>query len=167
LFSSPHHFGIKKKKWNYYPKIPYKVYKVDSAITNLGAFARHIGCTKATIRFFNPWLLHDHLPNPGGKIYEIRIPSDPTADYSSYISDLVGEHGGLSQDPEEAPVKEDLQQPDTTKSSAKIILHVVRDNERIEELAGFYEVNPSNLRKWNSIRDKEEAVPGQTLSIYY
>lgn len=167
LFSSPQHFGIKKRKWSYYPPIPFKVYKVDTTINNLGALAKHIGCSKATIHFFNPWLLQDRLPNPDRKVYEIRVPRDLTADYSSYISDLTGQHGSLAQDPDEAPVNDEKQTSDSLQSNQKIIFHIVRDNEKIEDLAGFYEVKPANLRKWNKLKEREEAVPGQTLSIYY
>ncbi|MBA3664723.1 MAG: transglycosylase SLT domain-containing protein [Bacteroidetes bacterium] len=167
LFSSPQHFGLKKKKWTYYTPIPYKVYKVDSAISNLSAFAKHVGCNKATIKFFNPWLLQDFLPNPTRKTYEIRVPKNLTADYSTYIRDLAGEDGGLSQDPEEAPVKTEVGVKDTLTTNAKMILHVVKENETIEELADFYEVKASQLRKWNNLKEKQEAVAGQTLSIYY
>jgi LysM repeat protein len=167
LFSSPGHFGIKKKKWSYYPQIPYKVYKVDTAITNLAAFAKHIGCSKAIIKFFNPWLLQDVLPKTEGKTYEIRIPKNLNADYSSYIRDLTGQDGSLNQDPEEAPDTTTKPVKDTTQVSAKIIYHVVKEKETLDELAGFYEVKTENLRKWNDLKDKQEAAVGQTLSIHY
>jgi membrane-bound lytic murein transglycosylase D len=167
LFSSPQHFGIKKKKWNYYPPIPYKVYKVDSAINNLAAFAKHVGCNKATVKFFNPWILQDHLPNPEHKTYEIRIPKNLTADYSSYITDLTGANGRVNQDAEEAPVKAEAMVQDSLIAYKQTIMHVVKENDRIDDLAAFYEVSAANLRKWNNLKEKQEAVPGQTLSIHY
>jgi hypothetical protein len=57
LFSSPSHFGIKKKKFTYIPVIPFRIFKVDSSITSLGAFAKYCGCTKSTIKFFNPRII--------------------------------------------------------------------------------------------------------------
>jgi hypothetical protein len=167
LFSSPGHFGIKKKKWTYYPVIPFKTYKVDTAITNLNAFAKYVGCNKATIRFFNPWLLQDVLPKTEGKTYEIRVPKNLKADYSSYIRDLTGQDGSLNQDPDEAPEKTIEADNDTTQVFKKTILHIVKEKETIDELAGFYEVKADNLRKWNNIKEKQEAVVGQTLSIHY
>lgn len=167
LLSSPHHFGIKKKKWKYLPVIAYKIHKVDSVVTNLSNLAKFIGCNKATIRFFNPWILQDRLPNEEGKVYEIRVPKNRTADYSSYIKDLAGQDGSLSQDPEEPPVRLETIEQDSLLLNKKMITHVVRENETINTLADFYEVKADNLRKWNNITEKQEAVPGQTLSIFY
>ncbi|MCW3078329.1 MAG: Murein transglycosylase [Bacteroidetes bacterium] len=167
LFASPQHFGIKKKKWNYYPLIPFKVYKVDSSITNLSAFAKHIGCNKATVKFFNPWLLQDVLPNPEKKVYEIRVPKNLTADYSSYIRDLEGEDGSLNQDEEDAPQKSETPGQDSLLNNKKVITHVFKEGETIESISDFYEVKPSNLRTWNNLKEKQEAVPGQTLNIYF
>lgn len=89
LFSSPSHFGIKKKKWSYFPKIAYTVYKVDSTITDLDGFARLLGVRTITLKQFNPWLIGGELPNPAKKTYEIRIPKNRTADYTGYVRDLL------------------------------------------------------------------------------
>jgi len=105
LFSSPTHFGIKKKKMRYLTPIPYKVYKVDTALTDLQFLATHAKCSKAMIKLFNPWILGDHLPNPDHKVYHIRVPKNLKGDYSSYLRDLNGEDGDLNMDPESAPVK--------------------------------------------------------------
>lgn len=121
LFASPAHFGIKKKKWNYFPPIAFKTFKIDSSITNLQGLAKHLNCTKATIKFFNPWLLQDVLPNPDKKIYAFRIPRNLKSDYSSYILDLKGEAGDLGMDTIAAPIKSDVitQQDTTSKTSEK------------------------------------------------
>lgn len=89
LFSSPGHFGIKKKKWSYYPKMSLLTYKVDSTINNLATFAKHIGCEKSLIRAFNPWLLKDRLQNPEKHLYEINVPKNQKNDYSTYLIDLA------------------------------------------------------------------------------
>ena len=98
LFESPSQFGLKNKKLNYMPLIQFKVIKVDSAITNMEALAKHLNCNKALILFFNPWLMQEILPNPDKKLYEIRIPKNMTKDYSSYISDLTGKEENLQSD---------------------------------------------------------------------
>lgn len=166
LFSSPQHFGIKKKKWRYYPVIPYTIYKVDSSVTNLKTLAKHIGCNKATIRFFNPWILRDQLPNTDIKTYEIRIPKNLTADYSSYIRDLAGVDGAFNPIQEEPPITAIVKE-DSLGLNRKIVLHLVKENETIDELAVFYEVKPEELRKWNGIKDNQQAATGQTLSIIF
>lgn len=87
LFSSPGHFGIKKRKWNYYPKIDYRSVVVDSSLTGLTALAAFLNTSAVIIRQHNPWLLQNSLPNPTGKKYTIKVPRK-LADYSGYITDL-------------------------------------------------------------------------------
>lgn len=117
LFYSPKHFGIKKKKWKYLNPIPFKIYKVDSTITDLKFLAEYAKCSKAMIKLFNPWILGNELPNPDGKTYSIRVPKNLKADYSSYLRDLNGEDGDLNMDPESAPVKVIQEVKDTLKQN--------------------------------------------------
>jgi len=167
LFASPKHFGIKKKKWNYLAPIPFKTYKIDSSVTNLPALAKYLGCNKATLKLFNPWLLQDVLPNPNMKTYLLRVPKNLKQDYSSYIKDLNGQDGDLSMDPESVPLNDDKASRDSLSTLEKIIFHVVKEKENVKEIADFYEVKEDQLRKWNNIKEKEEAVVGQTLSVIY
>ena len=175
LFSSPGHFGIKKKKWGYFSKIPMLVFKVDSSITNLAAFAAHIGSDIATIHAFNPWLLSNVLSNPTNKVYEICIPKNPKEDYSTYTSDLRG--GNLEQLP--APEKSLLTEVASADTSAPAVLsgtlapdvkaeyHVLQDNETLKGLAEEYNVKEEQLKEWNGITEMKPAVIGQTLVIYF
>jgi membrane-bound lytic murein transglycosylase D len=87
LFSSPGHFGIKKRKWNYYPRIDYRSVIVDSSLTSLTALAAHMQTSPAAIRQHNPWLLNTSLVNVSKKKYLIKVPRK-TGDYSGYIKDL-------------------------------------------------------------------------------
>lgn len=130
LFSSPTHFGIKKKKWRYYPKIAFHTYKIDSTISNLSAFAKHIGCNKSMIRFFNPWILQDALPNPEHKVYEIRIPKNLRADYSGYIKDLTGLDGSPLQD-ETLPLQN--KENDSLVVFDKTVMNVGKNNETADD----------------------------------
>jgi hypothetical protein len=113
LFSNPAHFGIKKKKLNYFSKIPLKTFKVDSTITNISYLAKNLGCSKAILKLYNPWFLGEILPNPENKIYLFKIPKNPKNDYSSYIRDLLGEDGVLNSENEvgkelEVPISDSL-----------------------------------------------------------
>jgi len=166
LFSSPGHFGIKKKKWNYYPKIQYKIFKVDSSIQSLSVFAKIIGCTAGAIRLFNPWLLKDELNNPAKKTYEIRIPKNMAADYSGYLKDLLAEEGTLVQyaNPVVTLQKADT---DTMGLIKKTIHYVVKVDEPLKNLATFLKVKEEDLRKWNKLNEQQQAVSGQTLVIQY
>lgn len=108
LFSSPEHFGIRKRKWNYLPRIQYKTFVVDTALTTLDGLATVAGTTPGTIRSFNPWLRQNSLPASGRK-YEIRIPKK-MGDYSGYVADLLPE-ADLPLKNETVPAG--LQKPDT------------------------------------------------------
>lgn len=116
LFSNPGHFGIKKKKLTYFAKIPLKIYKVDSSITNIAFLAKYFGCSKAVIKLHNPWLLGESLQNPENKMYEFKIPKNLKTDYSSYIIDLLGEDG-VSVKETEIFNGTDTKVQDTTKSN--------------------------------------------------
>lgn len=167
LFSSPGHFGIKKKKLSYYPKIPVKIFKVDSSIKSLSAFAKEIGCTAGTIRLFNPWLLKDELNNPAKKVYEIKIPKNLDADYSGYLKDLLAEEGQLihyASDPVATILKADT---DTLGLIKRTIYYVIKVDEPLKSLADFLKVNEEDIRKWNNLDEKQQAVAGQTLIIQY
>jgi membrane-bound lytic murein transglycosylase D len=163
LFSSPTHFGIKKKKWQYLSPVPYKTYLVDSTVSDLASVARHIGCSKATVKFFNPWILQDALPNPEKRTYVIRIPKNLKEDYSSYIKDLKGVDGDLAMDPEQVPAPAIIEADSLLTQNTTI--HVVKEKENLKSLAEFYKVKEEQLRKWNNLDEKQEAVTGQTLYI--
>ncbi len=166
LLSSPGHFGIKKKKLSYYSKIPYKIYKVDSTIHQLSEFAKKLGCTSGTIRLHNPWLLCDHLDNASKKVYEIRVPKKLDADYSEYLKDLLPESGSLIQYSDD-PVKIQNTSTDTLGASTQTITYTVKVNEPLKSLANFLKVNEADLRTWNGLDEKAEAVAGQTLVVKY
>lgn len=165
LLANPGHFGIKKKRLTYYPRIPYKSFRVDSSIHNLPAFARHIGTTAGTIRLFNPWLLKNELHNPEGKVYEIRIPKNQKADYTPYLKDLLVKAGDLARYTED-PVAT-LKKIDADTSHHLKKTYVVKGHESLKHLAEILKVSEEDLRRWNHLDEKEEAVPGQTLIIHY
>jgi membrane-bound lytic murein transglycosylase D len=166
LLMNPAHFGIKKGKLRYASKIPYKVYRVDTTITDLAQFARAQGVNLVTLRIFNPWLLRSSLPNAAGKTYEIRVPKDQEADYTAYIRDLVPEGDVL------LPYVTQTQKvviPQTIEADtllSKEIKYVVRVDEPIANLAAFFKVNHSDLCKWNNLEPTATAVRGQTLVIH-
>jgi hypothetical protein len=165
LFSSPGHFGIKKKRWTYYSKIPFKFYKVDSTLTNIAAFEKMIDCPPGTISSFNPWLLTNELDNPEKKVYEIRVPKNLNADYSGYKNDLLADvnvnYETLVPLPGEIKLKSD-----SLVSVAVPARFMVKVQEPLKNLAVLLKVKEEDLRKWNNLPDAQNVVPGQTLVIY-
>lgn len=88
LLSNPEHFGVtsRLKKGGGFP--PYKTVKVDSSITNLAAFAKHLKTNVITIKTFNPWLIGDQLTNHEKKTYSFKIPKNKNVDLSVYFNDV-------------------------------------------------------------------------------
>jgi membrane-bound lytic murein transglycosylase D len=165
LFSSPGHFGIKKKRWSYYSKIPFKIYKVDTTLTSIAAFEKMIDCPPGTISFFNPWLLTNELDNPEKKVYEIRVPKNVNADYSGYKNDLLADvnvnYETLVPLPGEIKLKSD-----SLVSVAVPARFTVKVQEPLKNLAVLLKVKEEDLRKWNNLPDAQNVEPGQTLVIY-
>lgn len=88
LLSNPEHFGVKNKirKSGGFPA--HKNVKVDSSITHLAAFAKHLSTNVITLKTFNPWLIGDQLINPEKKTYTFKIPKNKNVDLSVYFSDV-------------------------------------------------------------------------------
>ena len=143
------------------------MYKVDSSITDLTSFAKHIGCTSGTIRLFNPWLLGESLHNAAKKVYEIRVPKDLKADYSGYIKDLLAEEGNLKKYSEK-PEALQLVDTDTLGTVRKNVYYVVKVEEPLKNLANFLKLKEEDLRKWNNIPAEQlNVAAGQTLVLQY
>ncbi len=88
VLANPEHFGInrKLKKSGGYP--PYKTVKVDTSITNLVAFAKHLETNIVTLKTFNSWLIGDKLTNDSARVYIFKIPKNKNVDLSLYFNDI-------------------------------------------------------------------------------
>lgn len=164
LFSDPKHFGIKRKAIKYLPKIPVKIIKVDSAITDINHFAKSIKVNVAIVKLFNPWLLNDYLDNPNQHTFEFKIPKKINADYSNYYADLleqtkVEEPDSLSETTNELQVEEIKTEEGTE------ILHNYSDGEKMKELAEIYGVRVADILNWNNVKTEKDLKPGQMLII--
>ena len=88
LLSNPKHFGVKHKIKNMGAFPAFKLVKVDSSITNLKAFAKHINTNEIVLKTFNPWLIGEQLNNPDKKTYQFKIPKNKNIDLSVYFNDV-------------------------------------------------------------------------------
>lgn len=176
LFSRPEHFGIKKRNKAYFAKMQVTAFKTDSVVINLATVAKQTGSDKATIKQFNPWLLRDIVHNPDKKMFEIRVPKNKAADYSSYIADL-----SRNEKTFQVPVNVDVAAAEATLTAAtpteaiktdslppvkKTTYHVVKTDESLKNIAELYHVKVEELRKWNSLSETENAAKGQVLIIH-
>ncbi len=88
LLSNPTHFGVKNKlkKSGEFPA--FKTVKVDSSITNLHNFAKHLNTNVIVLKTFNPWLIGEKLNNPEKKQFQFKIPKNKNIDLSVYFNDV-------------------------------------------------------------------------------
>ena len=73
IISRPRLYGYTINKRQFFSPIPVKAVTIDSAISDLNAFAESQGTSMAMLRLLNPWLLGKRLSNPEHKTYTIKI----------------------------------------------------------------------------------------------
>jgi len=88
LLSNPEHFGVNNKIKKVGGLPPYKTVKIDSSITNLNAFAKHLETNVITLKTFNSWLIGDKLTNPDKNVFIFKIPKNKNVDLSVYFNDV-------------------------------------------------------------------------------
>jgi hypothetical protein len=76
IISNPEKYGFNYRQKDLYNAVPtYKV-KVDTAITDVAAFAKHFGINYKILKLHNPWLRDTYIKNASGKSYYIQIPEN-------------------------------------------------------------------------------------------
>jgi membrane-bound lytic murein transglycosylase D len=76
IISDPAAYGFELVKDDLYPVLQYYEVKVDTAITDMSAFAGTFGTNYKMLKFFNPWLRKPYLPQNSRKEYVIKIPAE-------------------------------------------------------------------------------------------
>jgi len=77
IMSDPKSFGFNFREEDLYGSLKFKEIEVDSTIPNLADFAFQQGINYKTLKFLNPWMRDNHLPNSSRKKYLIKIPTEP------------------------------------------------------------------------------------------
>lgn len=74
IMGNPEKYGFHFREKDLYELIPTRIVKVDTAVESFGKFAKNEGINYRILKYHNPWLRYDYLPNKTGKTYEIEIP---------------------------------------------------------------------------------------------
>ena len=74
ILSDPHKYGFNFEENDLYTTVPSYTVKVDTAVTDFAAFARHFGISYKVLKLHTPWLRETYLKNTSGKEYFIEIP---------------------------------------------------------------------------------------------
>lgn len=74
IMENPLKYGFHFRKKDLYQFIPTYTVKIDTAVSSFGSFAENIGINYRILKYHNPWLRYEYLPNPEGRVYEIKVP---------------------------------------------------------------------------------------------
>ncbi len=74
ILENPAQYGFHFRKKDLYQPIPTYTVRVDTAVSSFGAFAEKMGINYRILKYHNPWLRYDYLPQPKNRAYEIKIP---------------------------------------------------------------------------------------------
>jgi len=88
VLTNPQNYGYRYRLHDLYPVIPTSEVEVDSAITNMVAFAEKYSLNYKMLKYFNPWLRSAKLPNPDKKKYYITIPKEGYRNHD-YAQDIT------------------------------------------------------------------------------
>jgi membrane-bound lytic murein transglycosylase D len=74
IISNPAKYGFHLKDDHAYMPIPTEEISIDSALTHVDNFNKVFGLSYRQLKFHNPWLRLEYLPNSNGKVYKIKVP---------------------------------------------------------------------------------------------
>jgi hypothetical protein len=83
IFNDPETYGFQLTDQDLYPPIPTQTVTVKKTIKDLVGFAQDHNITYKTLKYFNPWILKDYLPNRSKRTYIIKIPEEGKLEYSN------------------------------------------------------------------------------------
>lgn len=82
IFENPEKYGFFIDKKDLFPPIPVRTVEVSQTIPNLVEFARQQNINYKLLKYFNPWLRQESLPNNSKRSYQIKIPLEGYTSYS-------------------------------------------------------------------------------------
>jgi membrane-bound lytic murein transglycosylase D len=82
IFENPETYGFYIDKKDLFPPIPVRTIEVTHTIPSLIDFAQSQNVTYKVLKYFNPWLRQESLPNNSRRAYQIKIPLEGYTNYS-------------------------------------------------------------------------------------
>lgn len=89
ILSDHQAYGFVLRDMDLYPMLNYKEVTVTSTVDNLANFAFENGINYKALKYLNPWLRDNYLPNSSGKEYQIKIPLEPLSSELVYDKEQV------------------------------------------------------------------------------
>lgn len=85
IFENPEKYGFHLDNDDLYLPVPCQTIKVTETIENLAEFALSKKVTYNELKYFNPWLRQNYLPNLSGRTYYLNIPLEGFTSYSKLL----------------------------------------------------------------------------------
>ncbi len=82
IFENPEKYGFYIDKKDLFPPIPTRMVEVTHTIPSLIDFAKSQNVTYKVLKYFNPWLRQESLPNNSRRTYKLKIPLEGYTNYS-------------------------------------------------------------------------------------
>ncbi|NQV51954.1 MAG: lytic transglycosylase domain-containing protein [Flavobacteriales bacterium] len=77
ILGDPKSYGFNFREDDLYKPLKFKEISANQTIPNLADFAFENGINYKTLKYLNPWMRDNHLPNSSGKAYVIKLPTEP------------------------------------------------------------------------------------------
>jgi membrane-bound lytic murein transglycosylase D len=153
ILEHPEKYGYFLLKEHLYP--PLKTYNlcIDSTIKDLYSFAFSHNASYKDIKTLNPWLRKSYLTNKSRKAYFIDLPL------------LSGNKDSLVRDTFTSPVQFNKSNNLNYQDEDSLIVHLVKENETILDIARKYKVRVPQILQWNDM-EGYYIKKGQKLKIY-
>jgi hypothetical protein len=101
ILTDPPKYGFTYRPQDLYAELNFNEITVDTTISNLADFAFQQGINYKALKFLNPWLRDNYLPNKSGKEYQIKIPTSPQAELLVYDKKQVATFARQKRDESE------------------------------------------------------------------
>jgi membrane-bound lytic murein transglycosylase D len=85
IFENPKQYGFYFENRELFPPIPTRNIEVNQTIPSLVNFAQENKITYKVLKYFNPWLRKESLPNNSKKTYYIKVPLEGYTNYSKLL----------------------------------------------------------------------------------
>jgi membrane-bound lytic murein transglycosylase D len=85
IFENPKQYGFYFENRELFPPIPTRNIEVNQTIPSLFNFAQENKITYKVLKYFNPWLRKESLPNNSKKTYYIKVPLEGYTNYSKLL----------------------------------------------------------------------------------
>jgi membrane-bound lytic murein transglycosylase D len=86
IFEQPESYGFMLNKQELFPPVPVKTIVVTETVPSLIDFAIEHNTNYKTLKYFNPWLRQDYLPNNSRRTYHVKIPVEGFTNYSRLMA---------------------------------------------------------------------------------